>query len=350
MFDRTAVRTPIRFFTPGLGKGSKLLSTVIMTFWAGYQVLFRGVREIHAGQILSCGPVGLLYQRLLGIPCFLWLYGGETTAAYKRSWFEERLVRMLMRGCRNLISISPAATREFLDYGIPAERIIEILPAVDAGFFTPGPRPEYLIRRHGLAGKRVLLTVARLARRKGHDSVLRALGLLGEYDDVHYVIVGDGEDRARLEEIVRRDGLVEKVTFAGRVPEAELTDYYRLCDVYVMPNREVLETTDSIEGFGISFIEAAACGKPAVAGRSGGTDAAVLDGVTGYIVEPEDPSELAEKIQRLLDDPALSGEMGRSGRARVLRDFTWRQRAEELAGRSTISPFPLREEVTYGNG
>lgn len=216
-------------------------------------------------------------------------------------------------------------------------------------FFTPGPRPEYLDRRHDLAGKRVMLTVARLARRKGHDLVLRALTFLKDCGDIRYVIVGSGEDRSRLEEIVEREGLENRVIFAGRVPDCELPDYYRLCDLYVMPNREVPEVTDSLEGFGISFIEASACGKPAIAGRSGGTSAAVLDDETGYIVDPEDPVELASKIRLLLDTPLLSAEMGRRGRERVERDFTWRQRAEQLAKHLTISPLPLREDMPHGN-
>ena len=349
VFDRTALFRPRRFPVAGRGSLGKLCGSVFMTLLTGYHVLFHGVREIHAGQILSCGPAGFLFQKLLGIPCFLWLYGGETSPAYRRSIFEERLVRSLVRGCRFLVTNSPSTTKEFLDYGISPERIVEIIPAVDTDFFTPGPRPEYLDRRHDLAGKRVMLTVARLARRKGHDLVLRALTFLKDCGDIRYVIVGSGEDRSRLEEIVEREGLENRVIFAGRVPDCELPDYYRLCDLYVMPNREVPEVTDSLEGFGISFIEASACGKPAIAGRSGGTSAAVLDDETGYIVDPEDPVELASKIRLLLDTPLLSAEMGRRGRERVERDFTWRQRAEQLAKHLTISPLPLREDMPHGN-
>ena len=349
-FDREARVRPLRY--PHMGKGSlgKLCGSVLMALLAGYHILFRGVREIHAGQILSCGPIGLLYQKLFGIPCFLWLYGGELSVAYRRTKFEELLVRTLLRGCRFLVTISPATTREFLDYGITRERIVEILPAVNSDFFTPGSRPEYLDRRHNLAGKRVLMTVARLVRRKGHDLVLRALTLLKDRADIRYVIVGDGEDRSRLEEIITRNGLEDMVIFAGRVPALELPDYYRLCDLYVMPNREVPEVTDSLEGFGISFIEASACGKPSIAGRSGGTDAAVLEGETGYLVDPENPVELAEKIRLLLDDPMRREEMGCRGRKRVERDFTWRQRAEELAEHLTIAPLTLREEAAHGGG
>jgi phosphatidylinositol alpha-1,6-mannosyltransferase len=321
----------------------------MMFFLTAYYVIVRGVREIHAGQILSCGPIGLFFQKVFGIPCFLWLYGGETTPAYRRSRREETLVGHLLRGCRYLVTNSPATTREFVEYGIPGDKLIEILPGVDSRVFTPGPKPESLVRTYGVEGKRVLLTVARLAKRKGHDLVLRALPFLAGHHDLHYLIVGAGEDRPRLEALAGETGLENRVTFAGWVEDRDLPDYYRLADIYVMPNREVLEVTDSLEGFGISFIEAAACGIPAIAGKSGGTGAAVLDRETGYLVDPENPRELADRIRLLLDSPDLRSEMGRKGRERVEREFGWERRARELADRLTISPLPLPEGI-HGRG
>jgi len=341
-FDRSAAFRPIRFRAPRGGGAGKLAGMFLMFYRTLFLVVFRGVREIHAGQILSCGPIGWLFQKVLGFPCFLWVYGGETTDAYKRSRVEERVVARLLGGCAYLVTNSPVVTREFLDYGIPEERIIEIIPAVDSETFSPGERPIHLVERFGLEGKRVLLTVSRLTKRKGHDLVLRALALLRDREELHYVVVGSGEDRERLESIVEELGLAGRVSFAGRVDDAELPDYYRLCDIYVMPNREVLESTDSVEGFGISFIEANACGKPVIAGRSGGTDAAVVDGVTGYRVDPEDPEELAGRIRRLLDDPETAAEMGRRGRERVLAEFSWRERAGKLAGYFTVEAFGRR--------
>jgi len=338
-FDASAAFGPIRFGVPFSGKAGKIMRLALTLLLTARYVLFTGVREIHAGQILSCGPIGWLFQKAFGIPCFLWVYGGETTDAYRGSRFEERLVETLLRGCAFLVTNSPDVTREFLDYGIPEERIVEIIPAVDAGVFTPGPRPPHLVERFGLDGKRVLLTVSRLTKRKGHDLVLRALKLLDDRDDLHYVIVGTGEDRERLEGIVAETGLTGRVTFAGRVDDADMPDYYRLCDIYVMPNREVLESTDSIEGFGISFIEANACEKPSIAGKSGGTAAAVVDGVTGYRVDPEDPGELADRIRFLLDNPNASAGMGAKGRERVLKEFSWEERARTLAKHFGVRAF-----------
>ena len=335
-FDRTAAFRPRRIRAPKTGKPGKIITFFLMAFWTTYYVLFRSVREIHAGQILSCGPIGYLFQKLFGIPWFLWVYGGETSAAYRRSKWEEKLVNILLRECTYIVTNSSVVTREFVDYGISEKRIIEIVPAVDADIFTPGPPPANLIEKLGLEGKQVLLTVARLTKRKGHDLVLKAMDMLRNRDNLRYVIVGSGEDRERLEGLVETLGLTGSVICAGRVEDSELPDYYRLCDIYVMPNREVLESTDSIEGFGISFIEANACEKPCIGGRSGGAEAAVVDGVTGYLINPENAEELAEKICFLLDNPDVSADMGRAGRMRVLREFSWETRAHTLAGYFTV--------------
>ncbi|MBT4482199.1 MAG: glycosyltransferase family 4 protein [Candidatus Latescibacteria bacterium] len=338
-FDRAAAFRPVRFRTFAGGKIGKLVSFVLMTFWCTWCVIFRNVREIHTGQILSSGLIGFMFQKLFGIPCFLWVYGGETTKAYRRSLLEEKIIGTLLRECTFLVTISPVVTEEFLEYGIPEERIIEIIPAVDAETFTPGPRPANLVEKLGLEDKQVLLTVSRLTERKGHDLVLKALDILRNHDKLHYVIVGIGEDRERLEGIITKSGLSGRVTFTGRIDDSELPDYYRLCDIYVMPNREVLGSTDSIEGFGISFIEANACEKPVIAGRSGGTSAAVEDGVSGYRVDPENPEELAEKIRHLLDNPDKSADMGRRSRERVLNEFSWEDSARKLAESFSVSAF-----------
>ncbi len=190
------------------------------------------------------------------------------------------------------------------------------------------------------------MTVARLVKRKGHDLVLKAMNLLKERENLHYVIAGAGNDRERLESLVTDLGLDDKVTFAGKVEDHELPDYYRLGDVFVMPNREVFEETGSLEGFGISFIEAGACGRPVIAGRSGGAVNAVMDGVTGYLIDSENPRECADKITYLLDHPEVRTEMGRKGRERVEKNFSWKQRAETLSKYLTVSKITVELSVS----
>jgi phosphatidylinositol alpha-1,6-mannosyltransferase len=169
-----------------------------------------------------------------------------------------------------------------------------------------------------------------MVERKGHDMVIRALPRLrGAHPDVRYVICGGGSeaDVERLRALARSEGVSELVAFVGHVPEEDVADLYRSCAVCVMPSR-ILAGGDS-EGFGITFLEAGACGRPVIGGRQAGVLDAVVDGETGLLVDPEDPGAIAEAIGGLLDDPQRARRMGEAGRARVLADFTW----DRVAGR-----------------
>ena len=191
-FDRDALVRPVRYSPAGKGTVSKITGMVFMFFLTLYFILFRGVREIHAGQLLSCGPTGYFIQRLFGIPCYLWLYGGESGSNYIGSPRKKKFAAYLLARCTYLITNSPTTTREFIDYGISRDRIIEIIPAVDSEMFCPGPQPERLLMRYRLEGKKIIATIGRLVERKGLDLVLRAMVILKDYSDLHYVIVGGG--------------------------------------------------------------------------------------------------------------------------------------------------------------
>jgi phosphatidyl-myo-inositol dimannoside synthase len=172
-----------------------------------------------------------------------------------------------------------------------------------------------------LGTRPVLLTIARLVPRKGIDTVLAALARVRRAaPDVVYVVAGDGPDRERLLELARREGLDDAVRFVGPVSDEELPLWYSLGDVFVMPSRS--EPPD-VEGFGIVFLEAAACERPVVAARAGGVPDAVADGVSGVLVEPGDTEALARTLAELLADPARRAELGRRGRERVLAELNW---------------------------
>jgi phosphatidylinositol alpha-1,6-mannosyltransferase len=172
-----------------------------------------------------------------------------------------------------------------------------------------------------LGARPILLTIARLVPRKGIDTVLGVLARVREgVPDVVYVIAGEGPDRERLEELARRAGVADAVRFAGAIPNDELSLWHSLGDVFVMPSRS--EPPD-VEGFGIVFLEAAACERPVVALRAGGVPDAVADGVSGLLVEPNDETGLARALTDLLLDPARRADLGRRARERVLSDFTW---------------------------
>ena len=159
-----------------------------------------------------------------------------------------------------------------------------------------GQHGEDLLEQYGLRGRTVLMTLGRLAadeRYKGIDEVLDVLpALRAKHPGIAYLVVGDGSDRARLQDRVEKHGLGGVVQFTGRIEEAEKADHYRLADAFVMPSRG--------EGFGFVFLEAMACGIPVVASATDGGREAVRNGMLGELVDPRDRASLIRGIRSAL--------------------------------------------------
>jgi phosphatidylinositol alpha-1,6-mannosyltransferase len=160
-----------------------------------------------------------------------------------------------------------------------------------------------------------------MQRRKGQDMVIHALSRIRQsIPQVKYVMVGTGEELAALTTMAQDLGVQDSVVFAGGVPDQELAAYYAACDVFIMPNRQI---GGDIEGFGIVYLEANAAGKPVIGGKSGGTDDAIVDGVTGIRVNGNNSIEIANAVIDLLSTPDKAKAMGARGRQRVENGFTW---------------------------
>jgi phosphatidylinositol alpha-1,6-mannosyltransferase len=195
---------------------------------------------------------------------------------------------------------------------LPPDRINLIPNGVDTERFTPGERDAGLIARHGLAGKKIVLTVGRLIERKGIDMTIEAMRqIAARRDDIHYLVVGDGGLRPKLERMIADYGLADKVTLVGKVGGDDLLRYLRTCDLFVMPNRTMPD--GDTEGFGLVFREANACHKPVIGGRAGGAVEAVHDGKSGLLVDGWQPAEIAAAIERILSDPALAQDLADYG-------------------------------------
>jgi phosphatidylinositol alpha-1,6-mannosyltransferase len=209
------------------------------------------------------------------------------------------------------------------------DRIALINPGVDVQRYRPGLPCADLRASIGLsAGQKLILSVGRLSRRKGFDQTIRALpALLARGLDARYAIVGIGEDRDYLDGLARECGVAERVKLLGHVAQEDLPRWYNAADVVVMPNREI---DGDVEGFGMVFIEAAACGKPAVAGRSGGTGSAVVDGQTGLLVDGASVDAIADALTRILSDADYARTLGETGHLRARREFSWEQVAERI--------------------
>ena len=233
--------------------------------------------------------------------------------------------RTLLRVATGFLSISNyTAERAVESQGIQRERIRLLPNALDPSFLR---RAE--AGRHDRAHTpRRLLTVGRLAaseRYKGVDAVIRALPIvLRENADVVFDVIGDGDDRPRLEALARECRVDEAVRFRGRVADADLVDAYRSADLFVMPSRG--------EGLGVVYLEAMAFGLPVIAGRYGGAPEVVIDGKTGFLVSQDDTGELATSISTLLRDTVLARRMGEAGRARVHEEFSYEHFVRRLRG------------------
>ncbi len=223
-----------------------------------------------------------------------------------------RVRRAALRGAARIIASSEFTARTLAEaQGITRDRISIIYPPVDPALLTLAGRA---VARTG-EGPVTLLTVARLSaeeRYKGCDTVVRALpSVIAQAGPIRYVIVGDGDDRPRLEALAERTGVSAPITFCGPVTREELAAHYQACDIFVMPSvAERRRDGWAGEGFGIVYIEAAAFGRPVIAGSGGGAPEAVQDGVTGLLVDGANVTSVAGAVA-LGRGPRAAGADGR---------------------------------------
>jgi phosphatidylinositol alpha-1,6-mannosyltransferase len=294
---------------------------------------------VHCGRAQPEGLPALLARALPPHPRYLfWVHGEDVTTALTSRDFAWTM-RRVHAGASLAIANSHNSARVLVENGFDSSRIRVVHPGVDNERFRPDLDARDLRNRFGAGPGRLLVSVGRLQRRKGHDSVLAAMhALRSELPDLVYVIVGDGVERMRLESLARELQLEGRVHFEGEIPASLLPRYYSAADVFILPTR--VDEGD-FEGFGLVFLEAAATGTPVIAGRSGGVPEAVADGETGLLVDPTSTSELAQAIRTLVTTPHLGERLGQAGRARVLRQFSWNRAADLVAA--------IHAELTVSN-
>jgi len=298
------------------------------------------VRFVHCGNVKPAGyPARWVYERLR-VPYSLFLYGADLLSEQhkiRHSAIKRRMTRAIFGGAATLIAISnwtrDLALAVLGELGLDGhgQRLRVVHLGTDPTSFRPGIDPRAVRDRFALpdAGTRWLVTVARLQRHKGMDTVIAALpAILARAPDVRYAVAGAGPDRERLEKLTHKLGLADRVRFLGGVTDQDLPALYNLASVYVGASRRSERL--GVEGFGISLVEASACGLPVVAGNSGGIPDAVQDGETGFLVPPEDPAALADAICRLLGDATLATRLGGNGRRAVETHFNWDRVVRDL--------------------
>jgi phosphatidyl-myo-inositol dimannoside synthase len=250
--------------------------------------------------LICCGhikllPMAFLARLITRAPLLLIIYGIDAWNPVRN-----RITRWLLSKIDFIVSISEITKQKFLEWSHLTRTKIFILPnAVTQRDYGAGPKKVELVARYGLSGKTVLMTLGRLAaaeKYKGFDEVMELLpALLKDIPNIAYMIVGDGDDRPRLEAKAESLGVGDRVVFTGFISESEKADHFRLVDAFVMPGRG--------EGFGFVFLEALACGIPAVGSKLDGSREALRQGALGILVDPDRPDDVAAGILEALQRP-----------------------------------------------
>ena len=208
--------------------------------------------------------------------------------------------------------------------------MVKIAPGIDTDHFAPVDSTD-VKKSLGLIEKKVIVSVGRLVHRKGQDVLITAMPeILREIPDAHLLLIGEGPYRQYLESQVKKLQIDSHVSFIGRISYADLPRYICLGEVFAMPARSRLAGLE-VEGLGIVYLEASACGLPVIAGNSGGAPDAVREGVTGVVVDGRDRQTVAQSITELLAAPERARTMGLAGRAWIIEEWRWQIWSERFA-------------------
>jgi phosphatidyl-myo-inositol dimannoside synthase len=297
-----------------------------------------GAEFIWCGNIKPAGYPAMWASARLGVPYGILVHGGDLLILQRQartSMLKRRAARALL-GQASVVVANSEWSRDLcrsildqLEIEAGPDKVRTVPLGSDPVLFRPGLDQAEVRSRYGLNGRRWLLSVARLTRHKGIDTGIRVLAMLRErYPDLGYAVVGTGDEQAGLETLTRDLGIEDRVRFLSGVPDRDLPAVYNSAEVYLGLSRLL---PDRVEGFGISLVEAAACGIPVVAGRTGGIPDAVREDETGLLVNPDSLDEVGRAIRSLLDDPKRAETMGRAGRRAVEAYYNWDRVAADLS-------------------
>ncbi len=283
----------------------------------------RGIADAFRPNVIACAqwPLALPASRVAkrcGATLAIAAHGREllNTSLFPRY---ASIRRHFVRSADVLLPVSHYTARLLTDLGADPSRIHVLTNGVDTDAFQPEDASEL---RHTLSpdGKPLLLTVSRLVYRKGIDTMMEALALIPADERPIYAIAGSGPDQDRLRALAGSLDVDHSIRWLGRVPDADLRALYNAADVFALPARE---SRPDVEGFGLVFLEAAACRTPSIGATTGGMPDAVDDGVTGLLVPPDDPRALASAITRLCSDARFREKLGDAAYSRACDGFTW---------------------------
>jgi phosphatidylinositol alpha-1,6-mannosyltransferase len=327
-------RLPLTFSSWGIPSWSELPGYGRAILALRRLVRAENVRMIHVARCLPEGLIALVLRWLTGARFGCYVHGEEmslATTSREITWLMRRVIcgsDFFIANSRNTAGILES------DWGISPDRIHVLHPGVDTARFVPAARDRGVRAELGWGERPVVLTVGRLQKRKGQDLMIQALTQVrNAIPGVLYSIVGHGEELQALQDLVSREQLSEHVQFLGEVDDSIMVRCYQQCDLFALPNRQVGK---DFEGFGMVLVEAQACGRPVLAGASGGTAETMRAPGTGRIVSCESPKQLSAAVIELLSDQDKLDQMGAAGRRWVVDHLDWTplsRQAQELFAR-----------------
>jgi phosphatidylinositol alpha-1,6-mannosyltransferase len=299
------------------------------------------IEIIHNSHVIPLGYITLITKKIKKIPYIIYLHGLDIKLAKKNKW-KNFWLKIILNNAEYIIANSIFTKQEILKinpeydkkihiiYPCPHERLfrgksnIKTAQKYANKIISPRLNPENPVNQ----GQQILLTISRLVKRKGHSKVLQIMPkLLQKYPNLHYIIIGDGVQKQALQDLAKKLNIESNVDFLGTLATSALPAYFSICDIFIMPN---LALGEDVEGFGIVFLEAAVFAKPVIGGNNGGAIESIKNGETGFLVDPNNTTELYDAVDRLLSDPDLCKRLGENGRQRLKEQFNWETQTAKL--------------------
>ncbi len=287
------------------------------------------IEIIQVGQILPVGTLALIQHHRTQLPYVIYAHGLDVGIGQQHPR-KKIMMQNIIKNAAGIVTNSYFTKDIVVNLGADKTKVQVINPCPNTeAVEVPQADIDRINQQFKLTGKEVILTVGRIIKRKGHDTVIKALPhIIKQVPNVHYVIVGDGPEKTALLKLAATLGVSDHVTATGAVPGHALPAFFERAEVFAMPVRQL--PNGDVEGFGIVFLEANSYGTPVIGGRSGGVPEAVVDGTTGLLVDPDNPVQFAKAAIQLLTDKAYANRLGMQGLARVDEQFSWSQQVEKI--------------------
>lgn len=307
----------------------KLIIPKILPRWLpGFWHLFRTVTkknidQVIVGQILPLGTITYYLSRVLNIKYTVFLHGMDLNFAFKTRRKRYLALKILRSADKIICSNSYVAqlAREKFPQDPPDIHVVNPGISEDSSRLVNEKEQQRLREKLKIEDRFVMLTVGRLVERKGVDKAIDAFSHINkDIPELVYVVAGTGPEYSYLQQKKKEVDDEERIIFVGDISEREKWNLLAVCDILVMPSREI---NGDFEGFGIVYLEANLTGTPVIAGNKGGVPDAVIHEKNGLVVDPEDPRQISEAIKRMYHEPGSRRKWGQKGRERALQEFNW---------------------------